>query len=145
MRKSNRLLQARIAVMQHKLDVHGVAVAQRDRRLQPLELHPPRAPERIGSGFELAKILHRIHRNSCEAGVERSLCWPLLNGNWMCAGRPRYAPVKSPCATANTALDTIPNPTNRPSRRPTANASRSSPSPSKKLSRTTGCSARKAP
>ena len=58
------LLLALFLIAQHKSHVDGIAVAQRDGRLQPLELHGPHATERVGASFELAKVLHHMYGNS---------------------------------------------------------------------------------
>src|SRR6266702_2617588 len=47
-----------IVAAQDKLYVHRIAMAQGNGRLQPLELHLPRAPERVRPGFELPETLH---------------------------------------------------------------------------------------
>ena len=55
----DRLLRATaVFIHQDELHIHGVGVAQRDRRLHPLEQHLELAAKRIRPRFELAKILH---------------------------------------------------------------------------------------
>jgi hypothetical protein len=49
---------AAVFVLQHELHVDGIGVANRDGGLQPLEENLKLAAEGIGTGFELAKILH---------------------------------------------------------------------------------------
>ena len=59
MRQRDRLFRApAVFIHQDELHVHGVGVAQRDRRLHPLEQHLELAAKRIRPRFELAKILH---------------------------------------------------------------------------------------
>src|ERR1039457_2361646 len=45
---------------QDELDIHGIGVARRDGGLHPLEQDLELLAKRIGSGFELAKILHAL-------------------------------------------------------------------------------------
>src|SRR5216684_3872831 len=67
------ILQARAVVVHYEFHIDGIAVAQRDRRLQPLEFHFPGAAERVGSRVELAKVLHQVDGNSCEAVIETEM------------------------------------------------------------------------
>src|SRR2546426_192509 len=58
MAKRNGLCDLRIAVAKDKLYVHRVAMPQRDRGLQPLELDSQSPPKRVRPRLKFPEILH---------------------------------------------------------------------------------------
>lgn len=57
-RQTDGLLKGFGSAFKQKFDVYGIAVANGDGGLQPIEADVPHLPEGIGASVEIAEILH---------------------------------------------------------------------------------------
>ncbi len=69
----DRLRYALLAVVENEADIHGVAVPDRDRRLQILEFSVPGPAERILPGIEIAEVFHHEYSSALSTRTHGTL------------------------------------------------------------------------